>query len=314
MRRAWATLRIAAATAAVALIPAASAQAAPPANDAFAAAQQLPTPANVSGTTAEATLEPGEPDYENREQIYGQGSVWYSWTAPNTSRYVVANCGSPEERPILVYTGSSLAGLQREPEGTVRIEHGEDLGCPFGDNGKYYVIDARAGTTYRIVVVDAFQGYNGPFQLTLEEKPVSVFDSGITQTASRRSVKRGGTVTYTITLTNTGTIPIDAEWIHLIATKPRDEHKAARRVRYVSITSTRGTCKRQRYFAVHKGALCAVGRLEPGESAVVTARLKLGQSISHWVSLDYSAGGGIPEPDDQRSNDESKVITRARRR
>ena len=295
-------------------MPADPAQAAPPPNDAFAAAQQLPTPASVAGTTVDATLEPGEPDYENREQIYGQGSVWYSWTAPKTSRYLIANCGSPDERPILVYTGSSLSELQKQREGTVRIDHGEQLGCPFGDNGKSFVIDAQAGTTYRIVVIDAFLGYNGPFQLTLDERPTPVFDSAITQTASRRSVRRGRVVTYTVTLTNTGTLPIDAEWVHLFATKPNNEHKAAAKVRYLSVKSTRGTCHRQKYFLHHKGAMCAVGRLEAGQSTVVTAKVRLRQSISHWASLDYSPGVGVPMPDDQPGNDQRVVLTRVKKR
>jgi len=295
------------------LAPAVSAQAAAPPNDAFAAAEQLSTPASVPGTTVDATREPDEPDYELVGRAYGEGSVWYSWTAPRSSRYRVADCGTPESRPVFVFTGSSLGELRQVPDGSGSV-HEDPLDCGQNDtNGTFVLFDATAGTTYRIVVVDEFVGYNGPFQLTLDERPVPIFDSGIQQTASRASVKRGKTVTYTITLTNGGDLPIEEEWIHLIASKPRRLGKTAGKVRYVSLTTTRGTCNRQRYFRRHKGALCAVGRLEPGQAAVVTAKLRLRQSITHWVSLDYSPGRGQPMPDDRTANDESQVVTRVKR-
>src|SRR5437764_5152814 len=268
----------------------APAEAAPPPNDAFAAAQVLPTPASVAGTTVEATREAGEPNYDDLYGVYGQGTVWYSWTAPKTSRYRVADCGTANDSRIFVFTGSSLADLKRDRGGT-SSPYDAPLDCGQNDaHGAWELIDATAGTTYRIVVLDAFVGDNQPFQLTLDERPLPIYDSAIQEKASKKSVKKGGTVTYTTTLTNTGTVTIDQEWVELIASKPGHLASAALQVKYISVKSTRGTCHKQKFFVKHKGAICAVGRLEPGQSAVVTAKVKGSQAITHWAFLDYPPG------------------------
>ena len=292
-----------------ALAAAAPAYAAPPPNDAFAAAQVLPTPASVPGTTVEATKEAGEPNYENYG-AYGEGTVWYSWTAPRTSRFRVADCGTANDSKIFVYTGSSLAELKPARESAPNPFDGP-LDCGQNDtHGAYVVFDATAGTTYRIVVLDAFVGDSQPFQLTLDERPVPIFDSGITEKASKKSVKRGGTVTYTATLVNDGTVSIEHEWVELVASKPGHLASAALQVKYLSVKSTRGTCHRQKFFSKHKGAICAIGRLDPGQSAVVTAKVQVSQPITHWAFLDYQPGTGSPIFDDNTRNDEGKVLTR----
>ena len=301
-------------TAAVALAAAAPAQAAPPPNDAFASAQVLSTPASVPGTTVEATREAGEPNYDDQYGVYGQGTVWYSWTAPKTSRYRVADCGVANDSRIFIFTGSSLGDLKRAPDGTFSAHDGP-LDCgPSDSHGASEIFDATAGTTYRIVVLDAFIGDNQPFQLTLDERPVPIYDSGIKEKSNRKSVKKGGTVTYTTTLTNTGTVTIDQEWVELIASKPNSLGSSARQVKYTSIKSTRGSCHKQTYFSKHKGAMCAVGRLDPGQSAVVTAKVKVSQAITHWAFLDYQPGRGDPVPDDRPGNDEAKVLTKLKKR
>jgi hypothetical protein len=306
-------VRRAAAIAVVAVLSLApAAYAAPPANDAFANAEVLPTPASVDGTTVDATREPGEPNYDDQYGVYGQGTVWYAWTAPKTSRYRVADCGTTEDSRIFVFTGASLADLRRAPDGSVS-QFDPSFECAFGDHGTYELFNATAGVTYRIVVLDAFVGYNQPFHLTLDEKPVPIFDSGITERASKKSVKTGGTVTYTTTLTNTGTATIEHEWVELIASKPGKLASVARQVKYLSFTSTRGTCKKQTYFARHKGVLCAVGRLEPGQFALVTAKVKVSQPISHWAFLDYQPARGDAITDDRRGNDEANVLTKLKK-
>jgi opacity protein-like surface antigen len=298
--------------AALALVAAAPANAAPPPNDAFANAEVLPTPASVDGTTVDATREPGEPNYDDQYGVYGQGTVWYSWTAPKTSRYRVADCGTTEESRIFVFTGASLAELRQAPDGSVS-RFDPSFECPFGDKGTYEMFNATAGVTYRIVVLDAFVGYNQPFHLTLDEKPVPVFDSGITERASRKSVKKGGTVTYTATLTNTGTATIEHEWVELIASKPNRLASKATQVKYLSLKTTQGKCHTQRFFSQHKGAQCAVGRLVPGQSVVVTAKVKVSQAITHWAFLDYQPGTGDPIFDDDQKNDEAKVLTKLKK-
>jgi hypothetical protein len=298
-------------TAAIALAVASPAQAAPPANDAFANAQPLSTPASVPGTTVDATIESGEYTYEF-DQVYGKSTVWYSWTAPKTSRYRVADCGVANDSRIYVFTGS-LGNLQRVPEGTISLHDGR-LDCGQNDpHGWSEIFDATAGTTYKIVVLETFEGYQQPFTLTLDERPVPIYDSGINERSNHKSVKKGGTVTYTTTLTNNGTVTIDQEWVELIASKPGSLASKATQVKYVSLKTTRGTCKRQKFFAHHKGALCAVGRLDPGQSVVVTAKLKVSQAITHWAFLDYQPGTGSPTPDDRPGNDEAKVQTKLKK-
>jgi opacity protein-like surface antigen len=305
--------RIAICAATAVLAGAAPASADAPPNDAFANAQVLPTPASVPGTTVDATREPGEPNYDDQYGIYGQGTVWYSWTAPKTSRYRVADCGVANDSAIFVFTGASLDQLTRAPSGSVhRFDPPLDCG-PDDRHGASEVFNATAGVTYRIVVLDAFIGDNQPFQLTVDEPPVPIYDSAIKEKASKKSVKKGGTVTYTTTLTNTGTVTIDQEWVELIASKPGSLGSSARHVKYVSIKSTRGTCHKQTYFSKHKGAMCAVGRLDPGQSAVVTAKVKVSQAITHWAFLDYQPGSGDPVPDDRPGNDEAKVLTKLKK-
>jgi hypothetical protein len=72
-----------------ALLQAAPAAAAPPTNDARAAAQPIGTlPATLRGTTIEATLDEDEPFSSCGGS--GKGSVWYSFTAPETREVLVA--------------------------------------------------------------------------------------------------------------------------------------------------------------------------------------------------------------------------------
>jgi hypothetical protein len=304
---------IATSIALVALGVAAPAQADPPPNDAFANAQPISAPASVPGTTVEATREPGEFNYDTYEG-YGEGTVWYSWTAPKTSRYRIADCGVANPSRIFVFTGSSFADLKRVPP---RYGGPDDynLDCgPDDSNGEWYVFYADAGTTYRIAVLDQFQGYGGQaFQLTLDERPDPVWDTGIKEKASKTSVKKGGTVTYTTTLTNTGTVTIDQEWVNLTASKPNKLAGAATQVKYLSLKTTRGKCHTQRFFSKHKGAQCAVGRLEPGQSVVVTAKVKVSQAITHWAFLDYSPGTGDAVFDDNPENDAAKVLTKLKK-
>jgi hypothetical protein len=299
-------------TFAVALCAAAPAYAAPPPNDNFANAQPLTAPASVPGTTVDATREPGEFNFDQYE-AYGTGTVWYSWTAPKISRYRVADCGVAAPSRIFVFTGSSFGDLKRVSRTGNEFDSGTDCG-PNDDNGDYYVFYTDAGTTYHFAVVDKFDSYTQPFQLTLDERPEPIFDSAITQKASRKSVKKGGTVTYTVTLRNTGTVTIDQEWVNLAASKPHREGSAATQVKYLSITSTRGKCHRQTFYAKHRGAQCAVGRLAPGEFAVITAKLKVSQSITHWAFLDYNPGTGDAVGDDNGKNDSAQALTTVKKR
>jgi hypothetical protein len=145
-----------------------------------------------------------------------------------------------------------------------------------------------------------------------------VRDGGVSQTASRTVVKAGRTVTYKTTLRNLGNVPFDAVWLHLVATKPgtrrnpqANSDRPAKKVRVLRVRTTRGSCAR--YPKYYRGSFCAIGRLEPGQVAVVTATLRLNESITYWGSLDYQPGRGNPVSDAQPKNDNSYLATRVRR-
>jgi hypothetical protein len=161
-------------------------------------------------------------------------------------------------------------------------------------------------------VLDEFEGYNQPCSLTLDEAPLPVYDSAIKETANKKSVKKGGTVTYTVTLKNTGTVVIDKEWVSIDATKPHREASAAKQVQYLSVKTTQGSCHTKRFYTI-KGAQCFVGRLDPGRSVVVTAKVKVSQPITHWAFLDYAPGTGEPPPDDNPKNDQATVQTKLKK-
>ena len=66
------------------------------------------------GSTADATVEPGEP---RPVGLSGEGStVWYSWTAPTTGYYSIAvNAVVYWEYMLEIYTGTELANLTHVP-------------------------------------------------------------------------------------------------------------------------------------------------------------------------------------------------------
>lgn len=135
----------------------APAQAIPPANNNFAAAQTLsgPLPLSVAGDTTDATLETGEPKIDGED---GGHSVWYSWTAPSTGQYIFTLCGSADYDTLLgVFTGSAVNALSVVGE--------NDDACP--NNNSRVVANVTGGTTYR-VAVDGYDAADyGPFTLKI---------------------------------------------------------------------------------------------------------------------------------------------------
>ena len=142
---------------AMALVPGA-ALATPPPNDAFSAAQELSgTAASVAGTTVEATFEVGEPAHYTS----GNGSVWYSWTAPINSNVRLDTCESSAPTKIQLYRGSSLGSLEElEPNGNPQCA---------GINGEAHHFNVKAGTAYRISVSE-YVG-DATFTLVLSAPP-----------------------------------------------------------------------------------------------------------------------------------------------
>jgi hypothetical protein len=134
----------------------------PPSNDNFAGAAVLqgtaseepngrrPYFASAMGHTWGAGKEVGEPDHGGDQ---GGGSVWYSWTAPESgSARISVCCFGP--KLLSVYTGGSLAELSPI----------EPAGAPL------FAYPVIAGATYRIAVDGAYDegagaSQMGPFRL-----------------------------------------------------------------------------------------------------------------------------------------------------
>ncbi len=114
------------------------AAAAPPSNDAFAGATPLAVPAEVQGTVAESTREPGEPMHDGLE---GTGGVWYSFTPAETMAVIARTCQAQFDTVLAVYTGDGIAALTRVTS--------NDDSC---ETGSLVTFTATAGTTYSISV------------------------------------------------------------------------------------------------------------------------------------------------------------------
>jgi Divergent InlB B-repeat domain len=138
-----------------------------PANDDFAQAQALPGSPNVSTSSSNALAdkEPGEPNHAGKP---GGGSVWFSWTAPETGPFVISACPYFENSPdtlLAVYTGSSLAGL-------TPVAAGDDSPSGCQEVASEATIEAVAGTAYRIAVDSKGDG-GGIFSLDIKGRPAN---------------------------------------------------------------------------------------------------------------------------------------------
>ncbi|HLE97408.1 MAG TPA: hypothetical protein VI997_08575, partial [Candidatus Thermoplasmatota archaeon] len=109
--------------------------------------------------TRGATLEPGEP----RSAACGApaATVWYSWTPAETRRHVLDTLGSEHDTSLAVFTGDTLASLN--------LVDCDDDRLP-GQTWSRVVLDATAGTTYRIQVGGA-AGATGDLVLTRARPP-----------------------------------------------------------------------------------------------------------------------------------------------
>ena len=143
-------LPIAVAVLAPAAVPA-SAQAAPPPNDAFAAAQPLTLDVPVQGTLVDATVEPSEPSHAGDRRTR---SAWYSYTSPADGAVTLDACDATFDDVIATYTGGALNALTAGPS--------VDDAC--NDLGAKVSLQVKAGVTVWIAISGVDRG-TGTFTL-----------------------------------------------------------------------------------------------------------------------------------------------------
>jgi hypothetical protein len=155
-------LPIAVAAFALAAVPA-SAQAAPPPNDAFAAAQPLTLDVPVQGTVADATVETGEPAHAGDRR---SKSVWYSYTSPADGAVTLDACDATFDDVIATYTGTALTAFTAGPS--------VDDAC--NDLGAKVSLQVKAGVTVWIAIAGV-EGGEGTFTLVAHAETVPPNDA-----------------------------------------------------------------------------------------------------------------------------------------
>jgi hypothetical protein len=150
-----------------ALLFAAPALAAAPANDDFGNAEPTVLPSTTNGTLTESTIESGEPNPSGSLFVVPTQSVWYSWTSPgSTSKVEFSACPAPitgSTPGVAIYTGSPVNSL------TLVTTSGPNTTDSKSDCSVKLV--AAPSTTYKIVVWNKHTTFNpvvlGAFQLQL---------------------------------------------------------------------------------------------------------------------------------------------------
>ena len=161
----------------------------------------------VSGANFNATAEAGEPTHVTS----GGRSVWWQFTAVQSSQVTVSTAGSSFDTLLGVYTGSSVAGLSL-------VGSNDD----FNGGTSRVQFAAVAGTTYQIAV-DGYHGATGVVSLTVYPAgwsyaplaPGRVLETrvGASPTVDSRSWQVGqlpaGSVTELV-VAGRGGVPVDA--------------------------------------------------------------------------------------------------------
>lgn len=169
----------------VALALLATAQAAPPGNDAFGTPSSLTAGTAATGTNLEATAEPGEPAHAAQPAA---ASVWWAFTAGVSGPVEIETVGSAIDTRLAVYTGGGLASL-------VLIAENDDIN-PATEQSRV-AINAVAGTTYR-VAVDGFAGATGAIRLFVHDASANANDDFADRT------DLGSVTTFTTSGSNVG--------------------------------------------------------------------------------------------------------------
>ena len=131
-----------------------------PLNDYFADAETIEeSSGTVTGSTVNATAEPGEPVHSGLSCCLNDNehSIWYRWTAPVTGEAFFTTEGSSFDTVLRAYTGSSVDALVSQDV------YWNDAN-PWTTWSRVELRNVTAGTTYYLAV-DAANGESGAVQL-----------------------------------------------------------------------------------------------------------------------------------------------------
>lgn len=160
-----------------------------PPNDAFAAATALPAASSTAtGSNEGARSEAGEPEHtaSPRGSSTPGGSVWWRFRAPGNGTLTISTAGSSFDTVLAVYTGSSVAALERV------ASNDDDVGQTSRAS-----VTATSGTVYSIAV-DGYARSTGRIALTATWTPAPANDSFDAATVLPSS-------STTVSATNAGT-------------------------------------------------------------------------------------------------------------
>jgi len=148
-----------------------------------------------------------------------------------------------------------------------------------------------------------------PFHLGLRK---ARFDGSVSQSSSRRSVRKGQSVTFHIQVKNRGDLPMSPA-VDIVASKPNHLGRVSPGTRYVSIKQSQGRCKRVKFFGLIPGAICEPGTIKAGASMTITAKVKAGAAFQQAVEIDYLHQAEGNNNDDNPKNSDSVKFVKVHR-
>ncbi|MEZ5789433.1 MAG: hypothetical protein R3D34_01050 [Nitratireductor sp.] len=163
-----------------------------------------------TGQTYLATGQSGEPT------TYGGGSlntIWYSWTAPATGTVTFQTCSATQtnfDTTLKAYTGSAVGAL------ATIAQNDDACNATIGARASLVSFAVTSGSTYRIQV-DGYASNTGDYLLSWN-LVITGGAATVSKTASVSSISTPGTITYTITVTNIGSVQLPSPSISDVLT------------------------------------------------------------------------------------------------
>jgi len=173
-----------------------------PSNDHFANASVINFSGGttqVTGATIGGTVQNGEPRHDSEDPSH---SIWWRWTASNSTTVTITTMGSNFDTVLGVYTGNAVNALT-----TVASNDDEERGVV---RTSKLTFNPVAGATYYIAV-DGWDASYGQVTLTLTTATggTSTVPPVITTQPSSLNASVGGTAVFTVSASNT---PTSYQW------------------------------------------------------------------------------------------------------